>query len=38
LQRAGSPEEAAALIAYLLSEWASFMTGQMISLSGGDWL
>jgi len=38
LQRAGTPEEAAALIAYLLSEWASFMTGQMISLSGGDWL
>lgn len=38
LKRAGHPDEAAALIAYLLSGWASFITGQMIPLTGGDWL
>jgi 3-oxoacyl-[acyl-carrier protein] reductase len=38
LKRAGEPEEAAALIMYLLSGWARFVTGQMISISGGDWL
>lgn len=38
LKRAGTPEEAAALILFLLSGWAGFITGQMISLSGGDWL
>ena len=38
LKRAGQPEEAAALIAYLLSGWAGFITGQMIPLTGGDWL
>jgi NAD(P)-dependent dehydrogenase (short-subunit alcohol dehydrogenase family) len=38
LKRAGEPEEAAALIAYLLSGWAKFITGQMFALTGGDWL
>ena len=38
LKRAGEPEEAAALIAFLLSGWAGFITGQMIPLTGGDWL
>ncbi len=38
LRRAGEPEEAAALIVYLLSGWSSFITGQMLSISGGDWL
>lgn len=38
LKRAGHPEEAAALILYLLSGWGSFITGQMIPLTGGDWL
>lgn len=38
LKRGGDPAEAAALIAYLLSGWASFITGQMIALTGGDWL
>jgi 3-oxoacyl-[acyl-carrier protein] reductase len=38
LKRAGEPEEAAALIVYLLSGWAGFITGQMIPLTGGDWL
>ncbi len=38
LKRAGEPAEAAALICYLLSGWAGFITGQMIPLTGGDWL
>ncbi len=38
LKRAGEPDEAAALICYLLSGWAGFITGQMIPLTGGDWL
>jgi len=38
LKRGGEPEEAAALMVYLLSDWAGFITGQMIPLTGGDWL
>jgi 3-oxoacyl-[acyl-carrier protein] reductase len=38
LKRAGHPDEAAALIIYLLSGWSQFITGQMIPLTGGDWL
>jgi NAD(P)-dependent dehydrogenase (short-subunit alcohol dehydrogenase family) len=38
LKRGGNPQEAAALIVYLLSGWARFMTGQMVALTGGDWL
>lgn len=38
LKRAGHPDEVAALIVYLLSDWAGFITGQMIPLTGGDWL
>lgn len=38
LKRGGEPDEAAALFAYLLSGWASFITGQMLALTGGDWL
>lgn len=38
LKRAGHPDEAAALMIYLLSEWSAFITGQMIPLTGGDWL
>ena len=38
LKRAGHPDEAAALIIYLLSTWGGFITGQMIPLTGGDWL
>jgi 3-oxoacyl-[acyl-carrier protein] reductase len=34
LKRAGEPEEAAALILYLLSGWARFITGQIFSVSG----
>lgn len=38
LKRGGHPDEAAALMTYLLSDWAGFITGQMIPLTGGDWL
>jgi len=38
LKRGGHPDEAAALMVYLLSGWAGFITGQMIPLTGGDWL
>ena len=38
LKRGGDPEEAAALMIYLLSGWAGFISGQMIPLTGGDWL
>ena len=38
LKRGGDPREAAALMVYLLSGWARFITGQMIPLTGGDWL
>jgi len=38
LKRGGEPDEAAALMIYLLSDWAGFLTGQMIPLTGGDWL
>lgn len=38
LKRGGLPEEAAALMIFLLSGWGQFITGQMIPLTGGDWL
>ena len=38
LKRGGHPDEAAALMVYLLSGWAGFITGQMLPLTGGDWL
>jgi len=38
LKRGGHPDEAAALMIYLLSGRGSFITGQMIPLTGGDWL
>jgi 3-oxoacyl-[acyl-carrier protein] reductase len=38
LKRGGDPDEAAALITYLLSGWGGFFTGQMLPLTGGDWL
>ena len=38
LKRGGDPAEAAALMIYLLSGWSAFITGQMIPLTGGDWL
>tara|TARA_R110000787_G_scaffold37079_1_gene94463 strand:+ start:1239 stop:2009 length:771 start_codon:yes stop_codon:yes gene_type:complete len=38
LKRGGEPAEAAALMIYLMSGWSRFITGQMIPLTGGDWL
>ena len=38
LKRGGHVDEAAALTVFLLSDWAKFITGQMIPLTGGDWL
>jgi len=38
LGRAGTVEEFAGLVTFLLSEPASYITGQVIALSGGDWL
>ena len=38
LRRGGDPDEAAALMVWLLSGWSSFVTGQMFALTGGDWL
>ena len=35
LGRVGTPEEQAAVIAFLCSEDASYITGQIISVSGG---
>lgn len=38
LKRAGTPDDVARLIAYLLSPHAGFITGECIKVSGGDWL
>ena len=38
MKRVGKPEEIAGLINYLMSENASYITGQVISVNGGLYL
>lgn len=38
LKRAGTIQEIADVILFLLSEYSTYITGQVIAVSGGDWL
>jgi Enoyl-(Acyl carrier protein) reductase len=38
LKRLGDHQELANLAAYLLSDFAGFMNGEVITLDGGEWL
>ena len=38
LKRVGTPEEFSGTVLFLLSDSASYITGQIIAVSGGDWL
>ena len=38
LKRPGSPAEVAKVIIFLLSDSSSYITGQTLTISGGDWL
>lgn len=38
LKRAGTPADVARLITYILSSGGDYITGECISVSGGDWL
>jgi 3-oxoacyl-[acyl-carrier protein] reductase len=35
MQRAGTPEEVATLIGFLVSDHASYITGQVVAVAGG---
>jgi 3-oxoacyl-[acyl-carrier protein] reductase len=35
MKRAGKPQEVAALVAFLASDVAAYITGQVISINGG---
>ncbi len=38
LGRTGQPEELANLAAYLISDYASFINGEVVTVDGGEWL
>ena len=38
MQRAGTPDEIAAVVAFLVSDEASYMTGQAVNITGGLWM
>lgn len=38
LKRGGHPDEVAATIIFLMSPYGSFISGQMVAITGGDWL
>lgn len=38
LQRFGKPEELGQLATYMMSDMASYMTGECVTLDGGEWL
>ncbi|MBW7460039.1 SDR family oxidoreductase, partial [Paenibacillus sepulcri] len=38
LKRAGEPDELANLAAYLISEYAGYINGEVITIDGGEWL
>lgn len=38
LQRAGTPDEIAAVVAFLASDEAAYMTGQAVNITGGLWM
>ena len=35
LKREGTPEEVAGVVTFLCSEWASYMSGQVVNVDGG---
>lgn len=38
LRRVGDPEELANMAAYLISDYAAYMNGEVITMDGGEWL
>jgi NAD(P)-dependent dehydrogenase (short-subunit alcohol dehydrogenase family) len=38
LKRGGTTQEFAGAVLFLLSETAAYITGEILTLSGGDWL
>jgi NAD(P)-dependent dehydrogenase (short-subunit alcohol dehydrogenase family) len=38
LNRAGQPNEVAALIEFLMSSKSNYITGEVIPIDGGDWI
>ena len=37
LGRAGRPEDVAGAVLYFVSDWASFVTGEVAEINGGMW-